>query len=170
MWFVFISFLYHISCVVWLSCYFLICVFFLKKCFVLVGYPKACFVLVGSFIFKCCFRRPEAFNHGWGRRPIQPMSPRMPPGACMPDSHNVPRPKASNHRGAAGRCNWELACLILIVLICPRPATSACVGGRCGHRSFLWGILGFISCIPSGPSFGWVHWSSRSRFRNNLNR
>ena len=59
----------------------------------------------------------------------------MQPGVCMPDSHQVHRSTASNHRAAgcqcARGCPQELAFLILIMSIGPKPPTAERAGGRC---------------------------------------
>ena len=68
---------------------------------------------------------------------MQPMNPKVPPGVGMPDSHIASLPKASNHRGTGSRCSHEFGCLILIVLIGPRPTIGVGIGGCWGPLSLL---------------------------------
>ena len=97
------------------------------------------FRVVWAVYFPVCFILQCVFSTFSSARRLQPQmgqeadaadEPEDAPVARMLDSHHVPRARASNHRGTAGRCSREFACLILNVFIGPWIPTNVAVGGR----------------------------------------
>ena len=146
-----------------MSCFFC----HLKTSFLLLG------LLISRSVLHCnlcsqSFRCPEASNHRWGGRPMQPTIPRMSQGGCTHDSYHVPPPKAFHHRETGRRCSREFGCLMLVVPIDPRRPTGVAVDGRWAS-GLSGGILGLIGCAPILPCpFAWRPWASRFRFRHYL--